>query len=147
MDENTKQAIIHKAGDLMDAGYHCSEAILLSVGGHYLGEVSPQAVRMSSPFAGGVGSTKLDLCGALTGGLMVIGGLAGREDAAINDDRCQALAAAYRAEFLRSFGWLKCGDLKSNWIGNAGQESCRALVEKAAGVLVGMIEQQGSKPG
>ena len=147
MDENTKQAIIHKAGDLMDAGYHCSEAILLSVGGHYLGEVSPQAVRMSSPFAGGVGSTKLDLCGALTGGLMVIGGLAGREDAAINDDRCQALAAAYRAEFLRSFGWLKCGDLKANWIGNVGQESCRALVEKAAGVLVGVIEQQGSKPG
>jgi C_GCAxxG_C_C family probable redox protein len=140
MDEDTKKAIIQKAGDLMDAGYHCSEAILLAVGGHYLGEVSPQAVRMSSPFAGGVGGSRMDLCGALTGGLMVIGGLAGREDAMINDDRCQTLAAEFRAEFLRSFGWLKCGDLKANWIGTAGQESCRALVEKAAGVLVGVIE-------
>ena len=140
MDETTKQAIMQKAGELMDGGYHCSEAILLAVGGHYLGEVSPQAVRMSSPFAGGVGGSHLDLCGALTGGLMVIGGLAGREDAAINDDRCQVLAAEFRAEFLRSFGWLKCGDLKANWIGTAGKESCRELVEKAAGVLIGVIE-------
>ena len=36
--------------------------------------------------------------------------------------------------------WLKCGDLKANWIGTAGQESCRALVEKAAVVLIGVIE-------
>ena len=140
MDENTKQSIMQKAGDLMDAGYHCSEAILLAVGGYYLGEVSPQAVRMSTPFAGGVGSTHAELCGALTGGLMVIGGLAGRADAMTNDDRCQELAAAYRAEFLRTFGWLKCQDLKDHWIGIAGQESCRALVEKAAGELVGVIE-------
>ena len=129
-----------KAGDLLDSGYHCSEAILLAVGGYYLGEVSPQAVRMSTPFAGGVGSTRAELCGALTGGLMVIGGLAGRADAVTNDDRCQELAAAFRAEFLRAFGWLKCQILKDNWIGTAGQESCRALVEKAAGVLVEVIE-------
>ncbi len=140
MDEATKKAIILKTGDMMDADYHCSEAILLAVGGHYLGEVSPQAVRMSSPFAGGVGNSRMDLCGALTGGLMVIGGLTGRKDASVKDERCQALAAEFRAEFLRSFGWLKCGDLKANWIGTAGQESCRALVEKAAGVLIGVIE-------
>jgi C_GCAxxG_C_C family probable redox protein len=139
MDEATKKAIMQKAGDLMDAGYHCSEAILLAVGGHYLGEVSPQAVRMSSPFAGGVGSSRMELCGALTGGLMVIGGLAGRENAAVKDERCQELASAFRAEFLRTFGWLKCGDLKANWIGTAGQASCRVLVEKAAGVLVGVV--------
>lgn len=140
MDDQTKHEIITKAGDLLNVGFHCSEAILLAVGGHYLGEVSPQAVRMATPFAGGVGSTCAELCGALTGGLMVIGGLAGRESAEINDDRCQALAAAYRAEFLRTFGWLKCQDLKDHWIGIAGQESCRALMEKAAGVLVGVIE-------
>jgi len=140
MDEATKKAIMQKAGELIGAGYHCSEAILLAAGGHYLGEVSPQAVRMSSPFAGGVGSSRMDLCGALTGGLMVIGGLTGRENAAVKDIRCQELAAEFRAEFLRTFGWLKCGELKANWIGIAGQENCRLLVEKAAGVLVEVIE-------
>ena len=144
MDEMTKQAIMKKAGDLMRAGHHCSEAILLAVGEHYLGTISPQAIRLSTPFAGGVGSTKLELCGALTGGLMVIGGLTGRVDSETNDDKCQEMAAAYRAEFLREFGWLKCQDLKQNWIGNEGQSSCRALVEKAAGVLVGVIEGKSS---
>ncbi|MDP2966726.1 MAG: C-GCAxxG-C-C family protein [Pelolinea sp.] len=101
MDDHTKHEIITNAGDLLNAGYHCSEAILLAVGGHYLGEVTPQAVRISTPFAGGVGSTRMELCGALTGGLMVIGGLAGRESMDINDDSCQALAAANCAETCR----------------------------------------------
>ena len=53
MDETTKQAIIQKAGELMDAGYHCSEAILLAVGGHYLGEVSRRQCACPRPSRAG----------------------------------------------------------------------------------------------
>ncbi|HUV15170.1 MAG TPA: C-GCAxxG-C-C family protein [Pelolinea sp.] len=141
MDEETRQSITQNAGHRMDEGYHCSEAILLAVGGHYLGDqAARETLRYSTPFAGGVGSTRAELCGALAGGLMVIGGVYGREQGPTPDERCQALAVEFRAEFLQEFGWLKCCDLRENWIGNAGQESCRALVEKAAEVLVGVIE-------
>jgi C_GCAxxG_C_C family probable redox protein len=137
MDESTKQKIIVRAGEFMDQGYHCSEAILLAVGGHYLGdEKVRQALPFSSSFAGGVGGSRAELCGALTGGLMVIGGLYGRVVGPIPDQQCQDLAAQFRADFLQEFGWLKCGELKEHWIGNAGQESCKLLVERAAGVLV-----------
>ena len=142
MNSKEIELISRQAGELMDADYHCSEALLLAVGSHYLGEIPSGLIHLSTPFAGGVGSTHLELCGALTGGLMVIGGLYGRDDAQTNDDHCQTQAAALRAEFLRTFGWLKCQDLKDHWIGIAGQSSCRALVEKAAGVLVDLIENE-----
>lgn len=99
-----------------------------------------QALPFASPFAGGVGGTRAELCGALTGGLLVIGGLLGREDGPTPDQECQDLAAKYRADFLQEFGWLKCGELKEHWIGNAGQESCRLLVERAADVLTRILD-------
>jgi C_GCAxxG_C_C family probable redox protein len=142
MDEKEKQLIVSKTGDVFESGYHCSEAVFLGVGGNLLGELHSQAVRLTTPFAGGVGSTNLELCGALTGALMVIGGLHGRTQAGADDTRCQELAAAYRAAFLQRFGWLKCQDLKEHWIGNCGQPNCRALVEGAARLLLELLDGQ-----
>lgn len=141
MDEKSRKMICARAGELMGQGYHCSEAIWLSVGGRYLGEETAwKALRLASPFAGGVGGTREELCGALSGGLMVIGGLCGRKDGPMPDEECQALAAEFRAAFLREFGWVRCCDLKENWVGKSGQATCRELVERAAGVLLSVIE-------
>jgi len=135
-----KHQIITCTGELFNSGYHCSEAVFIGVGGSLLEELHPQAIRLSTPFAGGVGSSKLELCGALTGALMVIGGLYGRTRAGEDDTRCQELAAAYRAAFLRRFGWLKCQDLKDNFIGNSGEPNCRDLVEGATQLLLELVE-------
>ena len=101
MNEKEKQHIVAETGAFFDSGCHCSEAVLLGAGGNLLGELHPQVVRLATPFAGGVGSTNLELCGACTGALMVIGGLHGRAQAGADDARCQELAAAYRAAFLQ----------------------------------------------
>ena len=142
MNEKEKLRIAAETGAIFESGFHCSEAVLLGAGGHLLGELHPQSVRLATPFAGGMGSTNLELCGALTGALMVIGGLYGRAEAGAEDARCQEMAAAYRAAFLRRFGWLKCQDLKDNWIGNYGQPNCRALVEGATQLLLELLEEQ-----
>ena len=140
MDTKTKTIIMEKARGYLNAGWHCSEGILLAVGEHYLGEINPGVLRSSTAFAGGVGETKEELCGALAGGLMVISALYGRTDAQTNDDRCMDLAAAYRERFLERFGHIRCADLKEHWIGKKGQETCAELVADAAGVLVEVLE-------
>jgi len=140
MDTKTKTTIMEKARGYLNAGWHCSEGILLAVGEHYLGEINPQALRLSTAFAGGVGGTNEELCGALAGGLMVISALYGRTDAQANDDRCMDLAAAYRARFLEHFGHIRCADLKEHWIGKKDQETCAELAAGAAGVLVRVLE-------
>jgi C_GCAxxG_C_C family probable redox protein len=125
---------------IRNGAWHCSEGILLTVGAHYLGEINPGALRISTAFAGGVGGTKEELCGALAGGLMVIGALYGRTDAQTNDDHCMDLAAAYRARFLERFGYIRCADLKEQWVGKKGQETCADLMAVAAGILVDVLE-------
>jgi C_GCAxxG_C_C family probable redox protein len=132
MLENEKLVIAAKTGQLFANGYHCSEALLLGMGEHLQADLIPQDVRLATPFAGGVGSTHYELCGAFTGGLMVIGLLYGRVRADSDDTHCQEMASAWRSSFLRRFGWLKCQELKDNWMGNTGQPDCRALVERAA---------------
>ena len=133
---------MEKARGYLNAGRHCSEGILLAVGKHYLGEINPQVQCLSTAFAGGVGETNEELCGALSGGLMVIGALYGRTDARTSDYRCMRLAAAYRARFLAHFGYTRCADLKENWVGKKGQETCAELVADAAGILVDMLERE-----
>lgn len=124
----------------LDNGYHCSEGIFLALGDHYLGKVDPLALRISTPFAGGLGGTHAELCGALAGGIMLIGALYGRADAQTNDDHCQALAKEFREKFQREFEYIHCQDLKDNWVGKPGQGSCAVLVARAAGVLMKVLE-------
>ena len=145
MEESSKEKIVADAVARMDENYHCSEAILLAVQKHYILDLDLLAVRLSSPFAGGVGCTHMELCGALAGGLLVIGALYGREDAHSNDDLCQKLAAGWRERFLRGFGYTRCRDLRDNWVGQPAQADCRTLVARATGLLVDFLEEAAGK--
>jgi len=142
MNTKTKQKIMSEAREYLDSGWHCSEGILKAVGGHYLGKVSEQALRISTPFAGGIGGTNEGLCGALSGGLMVIGAMHGRVDHHTNDERCAKLAQEYRERFLAYFSHTRCADLKQDWIGKKGHGSCAELVAQAAGILIDILEEK-----
>jgi C_GCAxxG_C_C family probable redox protein len=133
-----KLIIAKNCGELLDAGYHCSEAMLVGMGS-LLYPLNPQTIKISTGFAGGVGSTKDGLCGALTGGVMVIGGLYGRTDPKTKDEKCQQLCAEYQKRFQNEFGCVKCRELKANWVGKPGQEKCVQLVERAAWVLLDVL--------
>ena len=139
MKAKEKSIIAKKCGELLDAGYHCSEAMLVGVGG-LLYPLHPQTIKMSTGFAGGIGSTKEGLCGALTGGVMVIGGLYGRTEPKANDEKCQELCAEYQRRFEEEFGCVRCAELKAKWVGKPGQERCVQLVERAARLLLEVLE-------
>ena len=142
MDKNTKTLIMEKAREYMNSGWHCSEGVLMAVGAHYMDEINPQALRISTPFAAGIGGTNAGLCGALSGGLMVIGALHGRIDPGINDDHCMDLAASYRDKFLEHFSCSRCADLKDNWVGKGSNGTCADLVAVASGLLVDVLESE-----
>lgn len=131
---------MEKARDYLNSDWHCSEGILMAVGAHYLDEISPQALRMSTPFAGGIGGTNEGLCGALAGGLMLIGALHGRIDSKTNDEHCMDLAVLFREKFLDHFCCSRCADLKDNWVGKGSNGACKDLVAQAAGLLVDVLE-------
>jgi C_GCAxxG_C_C family probable redox protein len=129
MIQNTKEQAAQRAADLMANDWHCSEAIFIAVGEHELGDVNDQMIKMTTPFAGGVGGQYKDSCGALTGGLMAIGATQGRTDSRINDDDCLNLATDYHDAFLEQFGSTLCADLKGGDCGELTRQACLILMD------------------
>jgi hypothetical protein len=84
------------------------------------------------------------MCGALSGGLMVIGGLHGRTSLNESDQPALKLAGQYRKRFVGEFGHSQCGLLRETVVyGPGGLGSCGSLVERAAVILLQLLAEGG----
>ena len=148
MTFRTKNKTIKNAGELVQNGYHCSEAMIISLGEYYFGKVQDDWIKIADPFAGGIASSLQEVCGALSGGAMVIGLLHGRTNKDQDDETCLRLTREYREAFIQKFGHPHCCDLKAEKYGSApGHTPCSALVSNAAELLIELLEaDQDSKP-
>ncbi|MBN1679688.1 MAG: C_GCAxxG_C_C family protein [Anaerolineae bacterium] len=140
MTKQDAQHAARHAGQLMSGGYHCSEAIVQAVGKYTMGDVDEVLCRASSGFSGGVGNTHQQLCGALSGGVLLIGALHGRLHKDTDDSLCIRLAARYRDVFEETFGSACCCELKDIIERTGKPPSCDDLVEQAAQVLIDVLE-------
>ena len=140
----TRAAIAHEAGEMLNHGYHCSEAVLQAVAPHLVPDWNPDCARLATPFAGGTGGTQQELCGALSGGMMVIGALLGRVQAGVDDQEAQDLTAAYRRRFREAFGDSQCETLRATVVhGEGGMGSCSVLVARATALLLDLLTEAG----
>jgi len=115
---------------------------LLTVGGRVLGDLEPQCARMATGFAGGVGDTQQELCGALSGGVLVISGLLGRDSLKESDWPALTLSARYRQRFMAELGYTQCGRLRTKVVHvPGGLGSCGELVERAATLLLELLAE------
>jgi C_GCAxxG_C_C family probable redox protein len=140
MAQDTSTVQVSRRTDvLMAQGYSCSEAIAIAVSEHVLGSASDELRRIATPFGGGVGGTQQELCGALSGGVLLIGLLHGRTQSDQDNMVSRQLAALYRERFERTFGATCCQDLLNSGYGTGGI-SCRDLTAQAALVLLETLE-------
>ena len=112
---------------------------MLAVGEQMLGSLDDRTIMMTTGFSGGLGGTHDELCGALAGGVMLIGALHGRTRSDQDPSRCRGLAARYRERFLARFGTTKCIELWDRGYGPQGRESCSILVERAIPLLLQVL--------
>ncbi len=99
---------------------------------------------MATGFSGGLGDSREELCGALSGGVMVIGALYGRASLDEADEPANRMANQYRARFFDEFGHTQCGRLRDEVVSAAGPpNSCADLVEKAAAILLELLSEAG----
>ena len=115
--------------------------MILAVGEHVLGELDPRMVRMSTPFAGGVAGTKEEMCGALSGGLMVIGALHGRANLSDSEEAALRVAASYRERFAAAMGDTTCWPIYEQHHLPDEIGSCAPVVKRAAGLLLDLLDE------
>ncbi|GAB4565801.1 MAG: hypothetical protein Kow0047_16650 [Anaerolineae bacterium] len=116
---------------------------MLAVGEHWWGEVSPDLVRMAAAFGGGLGGTRQELCGALSGGVMALGYVMGPEHPGANEERLRALIRRYREAFEAEIGPTQCAQLRAELYGPDRPQPCSALVQKAVRILLRLAEEAG----
>ncbi|NPV52432.1 MAG: C_GCAxxG_C_C family protein [Firmicutes bacterium] len=100
---------VQEAIRVFDAGFSCAEAVTLT-GMKALGIESDLIPKIATGFGGGVSYTK-SLCGAVAGGILILGARFGRQN--ISDDRSALLSSVQQLikGFRETFGSENCYDL------------------------------------
>jgi C_GCAxxG_C_C family probable redox protein len=112
---------------------------VLAVGGHMLGLVSGEMRRAACAFAGGVGGSKQGMCGALSGGVIVIGSLYGRANLEEDERLARNLAARYLEQFRAAFGSVNCAQVYERVHAPGASGSCTHVVEESAAILLDLL--------
>jgi C_GCAxxG_C_C family probable redox protein len=124
-------------------GFHCAESISRTI--HELfPEQSGPVDKVASGFCGGIGRTHEDVCGALSGGVIALGSMYGREQGDGNIDRLVALSAEFRRRFVSEFGTTVCKDVIENSKRMPGIADCKDVTGRAASILFRLIEENGA---
>ena len=120
-------------------GHCCSESIAISILDAFGSPLGAQACRAASGFRGGTGKTHLDICGALSGGIIALGFLMGRESGGDNAETLYQKTAEFRSRFMQRFGSTCCETL----LEKKGDDPnyCRDLTAEAASILYEIIRE------
>jgi C_GCAxxG_C_C family probable redox protein len=95
--------------------------------------------RAACAFAGGVGGSKQGMCGALSGGVMVIGSLYGRANLEEDEQLVRALAVRYLQQFRAAFGSVECAQVYDRVHAPEASGSCTQVVEESAAILLALL--------
>lgn len=142
--------MVKRAIEVFDSGLSCAEAVAIA-GMEELGRTSELIPRIASGFAGGVSRTQ-SLCGALAGGVLVLGVAHGRDRA--QDDRSLLIAKvqALVNGFRERFGSDNCFTLTGLDFNKEGamdvyrqriHAECRAYVKYVAEQLAELLPKRG----
>ncbi|MES9996516.1 C-GCAxxG-C-C family (seleno)protein [Desulfovibrio aminophilus] len=129
-----RKEIKEKAEEAIESHFNCAESVFSSVC-RGVGFGAEMPVRVASCFGGGVGRTFSELCGALSGGLMALGLVVGRDSPAASCERAYDLAAEFRQRFIARHGASICGEILDRFGDQKNWEGCKRLVSDTAGML------------
>lgn len=119
---------------------NCAETIVYAANEAYNMKLSPAALKSAAGFGGGLGIE--DVCGVLTGSLIVLGMLF-TEKRAHESARMKTLAAEYTVRFQKSLGTMNCKQLKTDYRTDA--ERCSKILIDGAAILEEIIVRENNK--
>ncbi len=133
-----------KAAAYFGNGLHCAEAVVAAVL-QAIGKESALAISHATAFGGGFGKTFTEACGALSGGLIVIGHIHGRITPGEDWDFPAFLGDELRQRFICDFATTHCASLRERFGEEHQMDECRKIVGEVSKTLVELlIEQENS---
>jgi C_GCAxxG_C_C family probable redox protein len=125
------------------SGFHCAEAVSRAILETYGAKSFQDIPGLASAFGGGVGKTHQEMCGALAGAFIAIGGLLGRSQPGADWDAAADMASALRRRFADRHQTTQCGALLDKFGTQIDMMRCKKLSGEVAGMLAAMLEEHG----
>lgn len=137
-----------KSGELFETGYFCAESVLLSIA-ESKNVQSPLIPRLASGFCSG--TTRMSqMCGAVSGAIMAIGLLHGRDNGDDSIETCYRLVQKFVNSFTDRFGSSNCRELtgcdlatergQQEFKDNNMIEKCQDFVKEATRMVLSITE-------
>ncbi len=100
---------------------------------------------MTTGFGAGVGRSREEICGILSGSIMLIGLKYGRTNSTEDDKGCMHRVAAFRDEFKEIYGTTQCSELLQLDLGSEEDEyPCYFILEQTANRLLELLDDEAS---
>lgn len=131
-----KELLAKGYGDVMDL--NCAEKMVYGANWAYDLKLSPEALKLSAGFGGGMGVE--DICGAVTGAIMVLSHLYVKQNSH-ESKRIKELEGEFIASFNKELGFTDCKNLKAKYRNE--EVKCNPIIFKAAEILDAIVEREG----
>lgn len=131
--------------DIQAEGYNCAETVMIMSGRYFLPDINFGYSRLVTGFGGGIGRSREDTCGALTGCVVVLSMLIGRDDASCLVDPIHEKVSAFRKMYLERFGNTICGKLREGLYGDEARKMCHEMTAETITMLFDYLDSLGVK--
>ena len=133
--------------------FNCAQSVLAAFG-DLTGLPEETAKAVAGGLGGGIGGCRDEVCGALSGAILVLGMLLPHPADSCQEekDRVYAASREFRRRFLERFGYTGCGELLSHEASEAdkawaselkSRRICIVFVVEAVRMLEGYLKELG----
>jgi C_GCAxxG_C_C family probable redox protein len=137
-----KTSVGVKAFEYHKSGFHCAEAVSKAIIKAYAGDAGNGIPKVATAFGGGVGRTKQNICGALSGGLIALGFLFGRNEPNADWKVASDLAAKLNHRFVEVYQTTNCGELLAAFGPQENMMRCKQLSGEVADILADILDHR-----
>lgn len=140
---NARENSVSKSVSYFENGLYCSEALLKAFNEEYALGLAEENLKIATGFGAGLGAAKC-CCGCLTGGVMVLSLVKGRNTAEESEDQAFEAVSSLHDQFKEEYKFTCCRALTKNveWGSDEHTAYCSTIVGRTAELISDILTKK-----